>query len=130
MNRTRSIVFGMALLCTFGAARAEEKIDAKYEVLKDVTFCMSFFNGMSLVVASNKKSDMESVRDAFAILAATLAESDKPLMNKALKETADRAASEIVGRSGEQRYEVSKRCAPYLAPGGVEKAVAERGGKQ
>jgi hypothetical protein len=99
--------------------------DAKQEVLTELVFCMSFYNGMSTVVSGASKGKMEAVRDAFAVLAGELS-ADPATLKSALVATADRAAGEVVGTSAAQRLATSKKCAPWLADGAVQKEIAAR----
>jgi hypothetical protein len=116
-------------LCTFVAlCVANAHAEPKQEVLTELTFCMNFYSGMSTVVSGASKGKMEAVRDAFAALAAEL-NSDLAVLKSTVAATADRAAGEVVGRSSEQRMATSKRCAPWLAEGAVQKEMAARTAK-
>ncbi len=113
----------LCALVTFGMGNVHA--DAKKEVLTELTFCMSFFNGMSTVVSGASKGKMEEVRDAFATLAAGL-NSDPDALKNALAATADRAAAEVVGKSAAQRLATSKKCGQWLEEGAVDDEIAAR----
>jgi len=102
------------------------RADASEEVVQELTYCMGFFTAMSAVVPASKKADMETVSNAFLALAIELAQADQAKLKKAIADTADRVAASVVGRSAEERFAVNRQCAPYLAAGGVEQAVAQK----
>ncbi len=112
------------------AALGQAHADAKQEVLHETMFCMSFFIAVTVQASVANKSRMEAVRDAFLVLATDIANSDQAVLESALRATADRAAAEVVGKSAEQRFATSQKCAPLLNQGAVEKEIAARTAKQ
>lgn len=125
----RKFCLRIALYVSVALAAGNVYANPKQEVLAELMFCMSFYNGMSTVVSGSSKGKMEAVSAAFATLAAEL-ETNPTALQNALTTTADRAAGEIVGRSAEQRLTTSKKCAPWLEEGAVEKEIAARAGKK
>jgi hypothetical protein len=98
MNRNRrfSVPVLFALCGLFSSAAVHA--NAKKDVLHELMFCSNFFNGMSQVVLAASKEKMEAVRDAFMALAVDLANSDEAALKKALTETADKAAGDVIGK--------------------------------